>query len=242
MIRCVCIDDEPLALEMMEDFIKKVPFLSLVASCNNAFEAYDVLNSNHVDLLFVDVEMPEINGVQFVQSLKNKPFIIFSTAYKKYAIEGFELDVIDFLVKPFSFDRFYKSVLKVKETYNLIHNSTPTTLKQLPPDYIFVNADYSLVKVIIPEISFIEGLKDYIKIYLTGQQKPIVTRMSMKTIEERLNLLGFIRVHKSFIVNLGKISSIKKTRIMVEGTEIFIGDNYKDPLFKALGLESIEEN
>ena len=242
MIRCICIDDEPLALEMMEDFIRKVPFLNLVASCNNAIEAYEVLNSNQIDLLFVDVEMPEINGVQFVQSLKNRPFIIFSTAYKKYAIEGFELDVIDFLVKPFSFDRFYKSVLKVKETYNLIHNSTPTTLKQLPPDYLFVNADYSLVKVIISEISFIEGLKDYIKIYLTGQQKPIVTRMSMKTIEERLNLLGFIRIHKSYIVNLGKITSIKKTRLFVHDTEIFIGDNYKDPLFKALGLDIPEEN
>ncbi len=242
MIRCICIDDEPLALEMMEDFIRKVPFLNLVASCNNAIEAYEILNSNQIDLLFVDVEMPEINGVQFVQSLKNRPFIIFSTAYKKYAIEGFELDVIDFLVKPFSFDRFYKSVLKVKETYNLIHNSTPTTLKQLPPDYLFVNADYSLVKVIIPEISFIEGLKDYIKIYLSGQQKPIVTRMSMKTIEERLNLLGFIRIHKSYIVNLGKITSIKKTRLFVHDTEIFIGDNYKDPLFKALGLDIPEEN
>ena len=242
MIRCICIDDEPLALEMMEVFIRKVPFLNLIASCNNAIEAYEVLNSNQIDLLFVDVEMPEINGVQFVQSLKNRPFIIFSTAYKKYAIEGFELDVIDFLVKPFSFDRFYKSVLKVKETYNLIHNSTPSTLKQLPPDYLFVNADYSLVKVIISEISFIEGLKDYIKIYLSGQQKPIVTRMSMKTIEERLNLLGFIRIHKSYIVNLGKITSIKKTRLFVHDTEIFIGDNYKDPLFKALGLDIPEEN
>ena len=242
MIRCICIDDEPLALEMMEDFIRKVPFLTLVASCHNAFEAYDVLDYNQIDLLFVDVEMPEINGVQFVQSLKNKPFIIFSTAYKKYAIEGFELDVIDFLVKPFSFDRFYKSVLKVKETYNLIHNSTPTTLKQLPPDYLFVNADYSLVKVIIPDISYIEGLKDYIKIYLSGQQKPIVTRMSMKTIEERLNLLGFMRVHKSFIVNMGKITSIKKTRLFVHENEIFIGDNYKDNLFKALGLDIPEEN
>jgi DNA-binding LytR/AlgR family response regulator len=242
MIRCICIDDEPLALEMMEDFIRKVPFLNLVASCNNAIEAYEVLNSNQIDLLFVDVEMPEVNGVQFVQSLKNRPFIIFSTAYKKYAIEGFELDVIDFLVKPFSFDRFYKSVLKVKETYNLIHNSTPTTLKQLPPDYLFVNADYSLVKVIIPEIAYIEGLKDYIKIYLSGQQKPIVTRMSMKTIEERLNLLGFLRVHKSFIVNMGKITSIKKTRLFVSENEIFIGDNYKDSLFKALGLDIPEEN
>ena len=242
MIRCICIDDEPLALEMMEDFIRKVPFLTLVASCHNAFEAYDVLDSNQIDLLFVDVEMPEINGVQFVQSLKNKPFVIFSTAYKKYAIEGFELDVIDFLVKPFSFDRFYKSVLKVKETYNLIHNSTPTTLKQLPPDYLFVNADYSLVKVIIPDISHIEGLKDYIKIYLSGQQKPIVTRMSMKTIEERLNLLGFMRIHKSFIVNMGKITSIKKTRLFVHENEIFIGDNYKDNLFKALGLDIPEEN
>jgi DNA-binding LytR/AlgR family response regulator len=190
----------------------------------------------------VDVEMPEINGVQFVQSLKQKPFIIFSTAYKKYALEGFELDVIDYLVKPYSFDRFFKSVLKVKDARALILNSTPAVLKQLPPDYIFVNADYSLVKVNIPEIAFIEGLKDYIKIYLSNNSKPIVTRMSMKSIEERLDLLGFKRIHKSYIVNLGKISSIKKTRLIVEETELFIGDNYKVPLYKSLGLDLSEDS
>ena len=145
MIRCICIDDEPLALEMMEDFIKKVPFLQLVTSCKNAIEAYEILDNESIDLIFVDVEMPEINGIQFVQSLKQKPYIIFSTAYKKYALEGFELDVIDYLVKPFSFDRFYKSVTKVKDAHTLIHSSTPSVLKQLPPDYIFVNSDYSLV-------------------------------------------------------------------------------------------------
>jgi len=241
MIRCICIDDEPLALEMMEDFISKVPFLQLISTCKNALEAYQILDNETVDLIFVDVEMPEINGVQFVQSLKQKPFIIFSTAYKKYALEGFELDVIDYLVKPFSFDRFFKSVQKVKDARALILNSTPAVLKQLPPDYIFVNADYSLVKVNIPEIAFIEGLKDYIKIYLTNHSKPIVTRMSMKSIEERLDLLGFKRIHKSYIVNLGKISSIKKTRLMVEETELFIGDNYKLPLYKALGLDYNEE-
>jgi DNA-binding LytR/AlgR family response regulator len=241
MIRCICIDDEPLALEMMEEFISKVTFLHLVTSCKNAMEAYDVLSKESIDLIFVDVEMPEISGVQFVQSLKQKPFIIFSTAYKKYALEGFELDVIDYLVKPFSFDRFYKSVQKVRDTRSLILNSTPSVLKQLPPDYIFVNSDYSLVKINIPEISYIEGLKDYIKIFLTNQIKPIVTRMSMKAIEERLDLLGFKRVHKSFIVNLGKITSIKKTRLVVEETELFIGDIYKSPLYKALGLDVSED-
>ena len=241
MIRCICIDDEPLALEMMEEFISKVTFLHLVTSCKNAMEAYDVLSKESIDLIFVDVEMPEISGVQFVQSLKQKPFIIFSTAYKKYALEGFELDVIDYLVKPFSFDRFYKSVQKVRDARSLMLNSTPSVLKQLPPDYIFVNSDYSLVKINIPEISYIEGLKDYIKIFLTNQTKPIVTRMSMKSIEERLELLGFKRVHKSFIVNLGKITSIKKTRLVVEETELFIGDIYKSPLYKALGLDISED-
>ena len=241
MIRCICIDDEPLALEMMEEFISKVTFLYLITSCRNAMEAYDVLSKESIDLIFVDVEMPEISGVQFVQSLKQKPFIIFSTAYKKYALEGFELDVIDYLVKPFSFDRFYKSVQKVRDARSLILNSTPSVLKQLPPDYIFVNSDYSLVKINIPEISYIEGLKDYIKIFLTNQTKPIVTRMSMKSIEERLELLGFKRVHKSFIVNLGKITSIKKTRLVVEETELFIGDIYKSPLYKALGLDISED-
>ncbi len=242
MIKCICIDDEPLALEMMADFVQKVPFLQLVTTCRNAIQAYEVLEVEQIDLIFVDIEMPEINGIQFVQSLKQKPYIIFSTAYKKYALEGFELDVIDYLVKPFSFDRFYKSVLKVKESHSLINNSTPSVLKQLPPDYLFVNSDYSLVKVNIPDISYIEGLKDYIKIFLTNSSKPIVTRMSMKSIEERLELLGFKRVHKSYIVNLSKISSIKKTRLTIEETELFIGDSYKVPLYKSLGLEISEED
>jgi DNA-binding LytR/AlgR family response regulator len=242
MIKCICIDDEPLALEMMAEFVQKVPFLQLVTTCRNAIQAYEVLEVEQIDLIFVDIEMPEINGIQFVQSLKQKPYIIFSTAYKKYALEGFELDVIDYLVKPFSFDRFYKSVLKVKESHSLINSSTPAVLKQLPPDYLFVNSDYSLVKVNIPDISYIEGLKDYIKIYLTNSPKPIVTRMSMKSIDERLELLGFKRVHKSYIVNLSKISSIKKTRLTIEETELFIGDSYKVPLYKSLGLDISEDD
>jgi DNA-binding LytR/AlgR family response regulator len=241
MIKCICIDDEPLALEMMEEFIKKVPFLQLIATCSHAMQAHELLEQHTIDLIFVDIEMPEISGIQFVQSLKQRPFIIFSTAYAKYALEGFELDVIDYLVKPFSFDRFFKSVTKVREAYNLINNSTPTSLKQLPPDFIFVNSEYSLVKINIPEISYIEGLKDYIKIYLTGVQKPVITRMSMRTMEERVELLGFKRVHKSFIVNLLKISSIKKSRLMIEDQEIIIGDGYRASLYKALGLDLVED-
>lgn len=241
MIRCLCIDDESLALEMMEDFIRKVPFLQLVAICNNPINAFTILETEQIDLLFIDIEMPEISGIQFIKSLKQRPYVIFSTAYTKYALEGFELDVIDYLLKPFSFDRFYKSVSKVREVQLLTKQSTPSVLKQLPPDFLFVNSDYSLIKITISDISFIEGLKDYIKIFISGNPKSIVTRMSLKSIEDRLDLLGFKRIHKSYIVNLCKISSIKKSRLIIDGNELLIGDNYRLLLYKALGLDLSED-
>jgi DNA-binding LytR/AlgR family response regulator len=241
MIRCLCIDDESLALEMMEDFIRKVPFLQLVAICNNPINAFTILETEQIDLLFIDIEMPEISGIQFIKSLKQRPYVIFSTAYTKYALEGFELDVIDYLLKPFSFDRFYKSVAKVRDVQLLTKQSTSTVLKQLPPDFLFVNSDYSLIKITISDISFIEGLKDYIKIFISGNPKSIVTRMSLKSIEDRLDLLGFKRIHKSYIVNLSKISSIKKSRLIIDGNELLIGDNYRLLLYKALGLDLSED-
>jgi DNA-binding LytR/AlgR family response regulator len=241
MIRCLCIDDESLALEMMEDFIRKVPFLQLVAICNNPINAFTILETEQIDLLFIDIEMPEISGIQFIKSLKQRPYVIFSTAYTKYALEGFELDVIDYLLKPFSFDRFYKSVAKVRDVQLLTKQSTPSVLKQLPPDFLFVNSDYSLIKITISDISFIEGLKDYIKIFISGNPKSIVTRMSLKSIEDRLDLLGFKRIHKSYIVNLSKISSIKKSRLIIDGNELLIGDNYRLLLYKALGLGLSED-
>jgi DNA-binding LytR/AlgR family response regulator len=241
MIRCLCIDDESLALEMMEDFIRKVPFLQLVAICNNPINAFTILETEQIDLLFIDIEMPEISGIQFIKSLKQRPYVIFSTAYTKYALEGFELDVIDYLLKPFSFDRFYKSVAKVRDVQLLTKQSTPSVLKQLPPDFLFVNSDYSLIKITISDISFIEGLKDYIKIFISGNPKSIVTRMSLKSIEDRLDLLGFKRIHKSYIVNLSKISSIKKSRLIIDGNELLIGDNYRLLLYKALGLDLSED-
>lgn len=241
MIKCIAVDDEPLALDLMENYIRQVPSLQLIKTCHSASEAIETLQHEHIDLMFVDIQMPGITGLQLVSSLKQKPMVIFTTAYTKYALDGYELDVLDYLVKPFSFDRFLKSVNKALDTHKLLNSSTPSSLKNLPPDYLFVNADYSLVKISIPDIAYVEGLKDYIKIFITGNPKSIITRMSMKAIEERLLLMGFKRIHKSYIVNLGKISSIKKSRLVVDGTELSIGDSYRTSLFKSLGLE-VPEN
>lgn len=238
MINCIAVDDEPLALDLMESYIKQTPSLHLVKTCKSAAEALEVLQNEKIDLMFLDIQMPGITGVQFVNSLKHRPMVVFTTAYTKYALEGYELDILDYLVKPFAFERFLKTVNKALDAHKLLNSSTPTTLKQLPPDHLFVNADYSLVKINIPEIAYVEGLKDYIKIFVSGNNKAIITRMSMKAIEERLVLMGFNRIHKSYIVNISKISSIKKSKLVVDGQELAIGESYRELLFKSLGLDT----
>ncbi|MBS1636358.1 MAG: response regulator transcription factor [Bacteroidetes bacterium] len=236
-MNCIAVDDEPLALDLMTTYIRQVPGLHLVKTCSNAVEAMEVMHQEHIDLIFLDIQMPGLTGLQFVQSLKQKPFVVFTTAYTKYALDGYELDVLDYLVKPFSFERFLKCVNKATEAHKLLTSSTPSSLKALPPDYLFVNADYSLVKINISDIAYVEGLKDYIKIFTSGNNKAVVTRMSMKAIEERLLLMGFRRIHKSHIVNLSKISSIKKSRVVIDGVELTVGDSYRSGLFKSLGLD-----
>jgi DNA-binding LytR/AlgR family response regulator len=249
MIRCLLVDDEKLALELMEDNVMKVPYLKLQGKCKNAMEAMEFLRREPVDLIFLDIQMPGISGIQFLNSLTKPPMVIMVTAYDNYALEGFNLDVVDYILKPFSFERFLKAVNKASELINLRQNkdnmqqpTAPVKAATGEPDFIFVNADYSVVRINIPEVLYVEGLKDYVKIYLAGATKPVITRLSMRFMEDKLPGDGFARVHKSFIVALDKITAFKKNRLMLGETEIPVSDNYKDKILAYIGHHENDNN
>jgi two-component system, LytTR family, response regulator len=227
MINCIAIDDEPLALELLEDNIKQVPYLNLVGKCSNAIDALQLLKEVSADLVFLDIQMPGLTGLQFIQSLTIKPMFILVTAYEKFALEGFNLNVVDYLVKPVSLDRFIKACNKAQELYELKKGNTSGGDKE--DDYFFINVDYSLVKVMYNNIMWIEGLKDYIKIYLKDGSKPIVARLSLKSLEDELPPATFLRIHKSYIISKNFISSVKKSSVLLDNkTELPVGENYKD--------------
>jgi two-component system, LytTR family, response regulator len=236
MLRCIAIDDEPLALELLEDNISKVPFLQLAVSCNNAMEAIKVLQEKTVDLIFLDIQMPGLTGLQFIQSLSEKPMIILITAYEKFALEGFNLDVVDYLVKPVPFERFLKACNKARELHQLKTKPKETTADN-SPDYIFVSVDYSLLKVVVDDIMWIEGLKDYIKIHLKSTVKPVITRMTMKAVEELLPSGRFIRIHKSYIAAMYFITTVRKTSVMIGMQELPVSDTYQEALMKLIGKQ-----
>jgi len=224
-----------LALDLLEDNIKKVPFLDLVKTCRSAMEAMEILRTQSVDLLFLDIQMPDISGIQMLKSLHQKPMVIFTTAYSNYAKEGYDLDVIDYLLKPYSFERFLKAVNKVREymdLHELARNQTNSKEIVSSSNFLFVRADYKLVKINLDDIIYIEGLKDYVKIY-TGE-KLIITQMSMKSLEEKLSPRNFIRVHRSFIVAFNKIDYIQKHMLMIGKKEIPISEHYRNQLFSII--------
>ncbi len=226
MLRCIAVDDEPLALELLEDNISKLPYLQLVGRCSNAMEAMKVLQSQTVDLIFLDIQMPGLTGLQFIQSLSQKPMIILVTAYEKFALEGFNLNVVDYLVKPVALERFVKACNKAWELHQLKTTSTQTGVP--PADYFCVNVDYSLLKITFADVLRIEGLKDYIKIHLKSSTKAVITRMSMKTIEEQLPPQKFIRIHKSYIVSVDHITAIRKNSVFIGTMELPVGENYRE--------------
>lgn len=239
-MNCIVIDDESMGRKLVEENIRQIPFLHLVASCKNAFEAMEVLSNQSVDLIFSDIQMPGMLGTQFLQSLKDKPLVIFVTAYEQYAVESFSMDVVDYLVKPVSLERFSLAVHKALKIFQAEKNiNTPqaslSTEATLPKeDFFFVNVEYSLVKISIQQVTHIEGLKDYIKIYLQGEKRPILTKMTMKSIEARVIDHLFMRVHKSFIVNLRKIDSIKHQRIKIGDYEIPVSDSHSAELMEKI--------
>jgi len=227
MMKCLAVDDEALALDLLEDNIRQTPFLELVEKCKNTFEANRVLMTQKVDLLFLDIEMPGVSGIEFLKSIKAPPMVIFITGHKKFALEGFNLDAVDYLLKPVSFERFLRAVNKAYERYIRKQTFAPTQSK-----YIFVTASYSLVKINFDDILYVEGSKDYVKIYLSSASRPVVAHMSMKTLEDKLPSSRFSRVHRSFIISLDKVVSIRRGQVAISSVHIPISDFYRDSLYK----------
>lgn len=233
MIRCLAIDDETPALDILEDNIRQVPFLQLVKKCKNAYTAMEALQQDPVDLLFLDIEMPGISGLSFLKSLPKKPMVIFITAYRNYAVEGFDLDVLDYLIKPVAFDRFLRAANKALEYQGYKQKESALTLNHFP-EYFFVHTEYQLTKVFIHEITYIEGLRNYIRINLTGPARPILSKLTLKAIEEKLPAGKYARVHKSFIVMLDKISSVRNDDIQIGEKEIPVSRSCREDFFRKI--------
>ncbi len=225
-INCIIIEDEIPAMELMIDNVKKIPFLKLLGSCRNTFDAGDILLTEKIDLIFSDIEMPIVSGIQFIKTLQNPPLIILTTAYEQYALEGYELNVIDYLLKPFSFNRFLQAVTKAQELITL--RTKPSNPKE---NYLFVHSEYKEIKIAHSDIIYIEGLKDYVKIHLDSQKHPILTRLNLKGIEAIIPNT-FCRIHNSYIVPLHKISSTQKTKVYIGDKVLPIGNAYYEGFIK----------
>ena len=234
MLKCIAIDDEPLALRQLKSYIEKIPYLELTATCNNALEAQQLLASQHVDLIFVDINMPDLSGVEFVRSLVDRPMVIFTTAYSEYAVEGFKLDAVDYLLKPFSFADFSRSAGKANSLYELRHNQRAgepeATPEALPKDkeYISVKADYKVSLIKISNIVYLESEGEYVRMHL-DDGTTITTLFRLKNMEAALPSDMFMRVHRSYIVNLRCIKGYVRGRVFLSDTEyVPIGENYKE--------------
>jgi len=223
-IKCLAIDDEPLALKQIGSYIEKTPVLELAGLCNSALAALEQLSVSRVDLLFVDINMPDLSGMDFVKSLKEKPFIIFTTAYSEYAIEGFKVDATDYLLKPFGYSDFLKAVNKVRSLVEMSSNM-PESGKQ-GTDHLFVKADYKVLRIELADIKYIESMHEYVRIHFDND-KPVMTLVSLKALEEKLPGDRFMRVHRSYIVNLEKIRIVERNRIVFDNVYIPVSEQYK---------------
>ena len=232
MIRCIAIDDEPLALEQLKTYIGKIPFLQLEAACQDTFEATKVLSEKTVDALFLDINMPDLNGLDFIRSLTDPPLVVFTTAYSEYAVEGYKIDAIDYLLKPFGLDEFQRAANKIKKQLELISPVGKEPAGETD-DTLFLKSDYRIVKIHIPSIRYIESMSEYLRIYLENEAKPLIILLSLKKLEERLPKDLFMRVHRSYIVNLKKIQEISRLRIIMDkDTYIPISDLYREKFFQ----------
>ncbi|QLC66160.1 response regulator transcription factor [Flavobacterium sp. LPB0248] len=237
-MKCVIIDDEPLAVELLQDFVKKVDTLELVSTFNNAIDAVSFINQNNVDLVFLDIQMPHFSGIDFLNTIEKKPLVIFTTAYSDYAVEGFNLGAVDYLVKPIPFHRFLKAVVRAQQvlqpvtTQTLAENNNTPEIEQ---DFMFVRAEYENVKLNFADILFIEGLKDYVKIYTTDN-KFTLTLISLIKLENLLSSKGFARIHRSYIINIKHVKSIQKNKVLISDKRVPISESYKNTFFEKINL------
>lgn len=226
MINAIAIDDEPLALQLVSGYIEKTPGLNLAGSFDNPLDAIEFLNNEAVDLIFVDIQMPDLSGLEFTRSLAKGPKVIFTTAYEKYALEGFRLDVIDYLLKPFSYEEFLKAVQKAVRLIKL-EKEVPEQV-DTNNEFLFLKSDYKIRRINFNDILYIEGLKDYVKVFIHGSDKPVLSLITLKALEAKLPEAKFMRVHRSFIVNLERIDTIERSRIVFGKTYIPVSEQYKD--------------
>lgn len=237
-MKCVIIDDEPLAVELLQDFVKKVDSLELINSFNNAIDAVSFINQNNVDLVFLDIQMPHFSGIDFLNTIEKKPLVIFTTAYSDYAVEGFNLGAVDYLVKPIPFHRFLKAVVRAQQVLQPLTPqaiSENTNAPEIEQDFMFVRAEYENVKLNFADILFIEGLKDYVKIYTTDN-KFTLTLISLIKLENLLSSKGFARIHRSYIINIKHVKSIQKNKVLISDKRIPISESYKNTFFEKINL------
>jgi len=226
MITVVAIDDEPLALQLIADYIQKTPDLLLLGQFENPVEAARYISKNHIDIVFTDIQMPGLTGIEFTRSMVNGPVVIFTTAFEKYALDGFKLDIADYLLKPFTYEEFLTSVHKAERMIRSITKPAEDVLSN--NEFLFLKSDYKIKRINFQDILYIEGLKEYVKVYTTHSDKPILSLSSLKILGKKLPADKFMRVHRSFIVNLEKIDTIDRSRIVFGKKYIPIGDQYKD--------------
>ena len=238
MIKCIAIDDEPLALKKLVTYIKKIPYLELVAECRSAIEAQQVIDQQQVDAIFLDINMPDLNGLDFAKSMQDHskgPIMVFTTAYSEYAIEGYKANAVGYLLKPYSFDEFETAAQKVKDIMEIRHQSSAEVSADPNDNGIYVKSDYRIVRIDISSIRYIEAMSEYLRISCDDKEKPVIVLLSMKKIEEHLPTNTFMRIHRSYIINLNKIREVKKNHVILEGdASLPIGDNYKDTFMNYL--------
>ncbi len=230
-MNCIIVDDEPLARDLLENFAEKIPFLRLKASCKSGFEALEILQKERIDLIFLDIQVPDMSGVQLYESLNYKPMVIFTTAYSNYAVTGFDLDAMDYLVKPFAYQRFLKAVNKAYEQMN---RREPVAVSEFHRNFMFVKDGTKIVKVVYDDILYLEGMKDYVKIILK-EKKRVMPLISMQNMVKKLPKGRFVRIHRSYIVSLSSIDSVEKNRVVIAGKWLPVGNSYKNLLMDALG-------
>lgn len=229
MIKCVAIDDEPLALKQLAYYLQKVPFFELTATCQSALDAMRLFYTNDVDVMFIDINMPDLNGLDFVKALDRPPMVVFTTAYQEHAIDGYRVGAIDYLLKPFGMNDIMRAAERVRQQYELRHAAALSPVDEY--DAIFLRAEYKVVRIVVKRIVYVEGYGEYLRIWLDNQDKPLTVYLSMKKMEERLDGHCFMRVHKSYIINMHHIAEINKSRILLDtGADVPIGDSYRDKL------------
>jgi two-component system, LytTR family, response regulator LytT len=226
MINTIAIDDEPLALQLITGYIERTPVLKLAGKFDNPIDANEFLAESSVDLIFIDIQMPDLSGIEFTRLMAKGPKVIFTTAFEKYALEGYKLDIVDYLLKPFSYEEFLTAVNKAQNIINLEHKAASGV--EVNSEFLFLKSDYKIRRINFDDILYIEGLKDYVKVFTRNDLKPILSLTSLKLLESKLPPLKFMRVHRSFIVNLGKIDTIDRSRIVFGKEYIPVSDQYKD--------------